>query len=62
MKNRIKERRKELKLSQGELATKAGIKREQISRIENDKIKNPGIEICKKIADALYVSVDKLWL
>lgn len=62
MKNRVRERREELKLNQGELAKKVGITREQINRIENEKIKNPGIAICKKIADALYVSVDKLWL
>jgi len=61
MKNRIRERREELKLNQGELAKKVGISREQINRIENEKTKNPGIEICKKIAKALYVDVDKLW-
>jgi len=58
----VKQRREELGFSQGELARKVGIQREQINRIENRKIKNPGIIICKKIAKALYVDVDKLWV
>jgi len=62
MKNRIKERREELKITQGALARKTGCAREVINRIENGKTKNPGIEMCKKIADALYIAVDKLWV
>lgn len=62
MENRIKERREELGISQGELARKTGCAREQINRIENNKTKNPGIKMCKKIADALYIAVDKLWV
>lgn len=62
MKNLIRERREELSLNQRELAEKAGCAREQINRIENGKIKDPGISLCKKIAKALYVDVDKLWV
>lgn len=62
MKNMIRERREELGISQGELARKAGCAREQINRIENEKTKDPRISLCKKIAKALYVDVDKLWV
>lgn len=62
MENRIKERREELGMTQGALARKTGCAREVINRIENNKTKNPGIEMCKKIAKALYVDVDKLWV
>lgn len=61
MKNLIRERREELGFSQGELARKVGCAREQINRIENEKTKDPRISLCKKIARALYVDVDKLW-
>jgi len=59
---KIKERREELKISQGKLADKINCSREYINKIENNKIKNPGILFCKKIADALWTSVDKLWV
>ena len=60
MKCFVKEKRELIGMSQGELARKTGVAREQISRIENNKIK-PGIEICKKISGALLVPVDMLW-
>jgi len=62
MKCLVRQRREELGFSQGELARKVGCAREQINRVEKQKIKNPGIELCKKIAEALYVDVDKLWV
>jgi len=59
---KIKERREELGISQGKLADKIKCSREYINKIENNKIKNPGIRFCKRIADALWTSVDKLWV
>jgi len=58
---RIRERREELGISQGELARKTGFSREYINKIENDKTKNPGIINCKRIATALATFVDLLW-
>ena len=52
MPNRVKERRKELGKSQGWLADKAGVTRQTIYDIENDRYK-PRAEVALKISAAL---------
>lgn len=56
---KIKLKRKELKLSQTELAEKVGLKFGTISKYEKDKISIPANNL-KLLADALNVSVDYL--
>ena len=51
--------RKQLKMSQDDLAKKVGTSAPIIGRYERDEIK-PSIETAKKIADALGVTVDYL--
>lgn len=61
MHERIRERRKELKMNQAELATKAGMTQTGISTIELGKV-DPTTSNIKKIAAALDVSLDYLIL
>ena len=61
MHNRIRERRKELKMNQAELAAKAGITQTGISSIELGKT-DPTTTNIKRIAAALDVSLDYLIL
>ena len=56
----IKKLRKKHKLSQEELAKKAGITYSTLIKIESGANDNPTIKTLKKIADALKVSLDKL--
>jgi XRE family transcriptional regulator, master regulator for biofilm formation len=56
---RIKSLRVLKKLTQSELAEKAGIAQSMLSAVENNKV-NPSIKILKKIADALDVSINDL--
>lgn len=56
---RITLTRKQLKWSQGELAEKVGTSAPIVGRYERDEIK-PSIEVAKKIADELGVTVDYL--
>jgi len=56
---RIKEIRTYQKISQEELASKIGIHANHLSRYERD-ITLPSIEVVKKIAQALEVSIDLL--
>jgi transcriptional regulator with XRE-family HTH domain len=51
--------RKTKKLSQAELAKAAGVSREIIGRYERNEV-SPSVEVAKKIADALEVSLDYL--
>jgi transcriptional regulator with XRE-family HTH domain len=51
--NVIKERRKELGITQEKLAIKMGVKQEYISALENGKKKNPSSKTIGKIAHAL---------
>lgn len=55
----LKNRRKELKLSQSTLGEKVGVSGAYIQQIENN-LKNPSIDTLTKIADALDVSVNDL--
>ncbi|TCS77099.1 helix-turn-helix protein [Muricomes intestini] len=52
---RIKQARKQAKLSQGQLGKRVGISQQQIAQYEN-RVRNPKIETLKKIANALNVT------
>lgn len=54
----IRERREQLGWSQARLAQVAGYSRLYILKVENEQIKNPGIEAVKKIFHALGLKMD----
>jgi len=56
----IKRLRKQFKLSQEELAKKAGITYSTLIKIESGKNDNPTIKTLLKIAKALNVKIDDL--
>ena len=56
----IKKLRKELNLSQEQLAQRAGVTYSTLTKIEGGSIKNPTLETIKKIADAFNVCIDDL--
>ena len=56
----IRQRRKELGLSQDKLSKLAGVAYNTIVKIESGENPNPTIETLKKIAKALKVSIDAL--
>ena len=56
----ISDHRKRKKLTQKELAEKAGIDLFTLSKIETGKTTNPSIETMNRVADALGVSIDEL--
>ena len=58
----IKKLRKQFKLSQEELAKKAGITYSTLIKIESGANKNPTITTVKKIALALNIGIDNLLL
>lgn len=60
MKNKVKEFRKQLKLTQDELAKKLGVTRQTINAIENNKY-NPTLELAIKTAKFLDVPVEQLF-
>ena len=51
--------RKSKKISQAGLAGQAGVSREIIGRYERNEV-SPSVDVAKKIADALEVSLDYL--
>jgi transcriptional regulator with XRE-family HTH domain len=51
--------RKAKKLSQADLAKEAGVSREIVGRYERNEV-SPSVDVAKKIADALEVSLDYL--
>lgn len=57
--DRIKKARKNLDLTQNELALKANISRSYLADVENNRY-NPSFSTLEKIAEALTVSVDRL--
>ncbi len=61
MKNIIKERRKQLGLSQDELAKKCGVSRQTINAIENNKY-DPSLALAFALADELMLRVDELFI
>jgi transcriptional regulator with XRE-family HTH domain len=58
--SKIKTIRKKQRLTQEDLARKAGIPYATLLKIENNYVINPTIKTIKKIADALGVSLDNL--
>lgn len=59
MKNKVKDLRKLLGLSQEELAKKTGVTRQTISSIENGS--TPSFETMEKLSDKLKKSVDEIF-
>lgn len=60
MQNIIRERRKELGLSQEALAQKCGVSRQTINAIENNKY-DPTLSLAFALASALQLTVDTLF-
>ena len=58
--NRVKEFRKELGMSQLELAKDIGVSRQTINMIENDKY-NPTLELCPNLARTLQTDLNNLF-
>ena len=58
--NRVKEFRKELSMSQLELAKDIGVSRQTINMIENDKY-NPTLELCLNLAHSLQTDLNNLF-
>lgn len=61
MKNNIKEFRTKLGMTQEELAEKAGVRRETIVFLEQDKY-NPSLKLAHDVAVALKTSIEKLFI
>ena len=61
MKNRIKELRVKLNMTQEELAQRAGVRRETIVFLEQGKY-NPSLQLAHDVAVALGTSVDELFI
>ena len=58
--NRVKEFRKELGISQLELAKDIGVSRQTINMIENDKY-NPTLELCLNLVRSLQTDLNSLF-
>ena len=58
--NRLKEALKERNKTGTWLASRTGYKREYVSRVSNNKIKNPGIDFCLRVAHAMTKRVEDL--
>lgn len=61
MENRIRERRKEMKISQEELAKKCGVSRQTINAIENNKY-DPTLSLAFALSRELGMLVDELFI
>lgn len=61
MENIIRDRRKELGLSQEELAKKCGVSRQTVNAIENNKY-DPTLSLAFHLAEALQLTVDQLFI
>lgn len=60
MENTIRERRKEIGLSQDELAKKCGVSRQTVNSIENNKY-DPTLTLAFHLAKELGTTVDSLF-
>lgn len=60
MKNRVKEYRKQYKLTQEELAKNLGVTRQTIIAVENDKY-NPTLELAMRLARHLNTTIEELF-
>jgi len=61
MKNRIKELRKTLEMTQEELSQKVGVSRQSIIAIETGKY-NPSLELAYKIAKTFECKIEDVFL
>ncbi len=61
MKNKIKDLRIKLGITQEELAQKAGVRRETIIFLEQGKY-NPSLNLAHEVAKSLKTTIDKLFL
>lgn len=61
MKNKIKEIRKKLGITQEQLAEECGVVRQTINCIENNKY-DPTLELAFKLSKTLNVKVDELFI
>ncbi|WEG72403.1 helix-turn-helix transcriptional regulator [Vagococcus intermedius] len=61
MKNNLSDYRKELKISQDELAKKMCVSRQTISSLEKDRY-NPSIVLAMKLAKYFNVTVEELFI
>lgn len=61
MKNKIREIRKDRKLTQDELAKKINVSRQTINAIENDRY-NPTLELAIELSQELEISIEELFL
>ena len=61
MKNIVKKLRKEAGLRQEDLANKAGVSRQTIIAVENDKY-DPTLELAVKLARHLNTTVEELFI
>ncbi|MFA6339028.1 MAG: helix-turn-helix transcriptional regulator [Candidatus Paceibacterota bacterium] len=61
MKNKIKELRTELNITQEKLAEMAGVRRETIVFLEQGKY-NPSLKLAHDVAVALKTTIDKLFV
>jgi putative transcriptional regulator len=60
MKNKIKELRAKLGMTQGELAEMTGVRRETILFLEQGRY-NPSLKLAHEVAKALGTTIDKLF-
>ena len=61
MENIIKDKRKEIGLSQEELAKRCGVTRQTINAIENNKY-DPTLTLAFELAKELNITVDELFI
>ena len=61
MENIIRNKRKELGLSQEELAKKCGVSRQTVNAIENNKY-DPSLALAFCLAKELQITVDELFI
>lgn len=61
LKNKIKEIRKSLGMTQNHLAKECGVVRQTINSIENDKY-DPTLELAFKLSKILKIKVDELFI
>ncbi len=61
MKNKIKELRKSIKISQQELADRCNVTRQTINAIENEKY-DPSLQLAFDLAKNLNTTVDNLFI
>ena len=61
LKTKIHEYRKELRLSQSDLAKSVGVRTETIGRLENGKY-NPSLRLAMDIANVFGVSVENVFV